>query len=105
MQEFNKLVRDKIPEIIERNNEICTTKILNDDEYLKELNIKLQEEVKEYLESGEVEELADIEEVLRAILDVKNTSYSDFENLRKVKVNKRGAFKNKIFLISTDYKK
>lgn len=105
MQEFNKLVRDKIPEIIERNNEICTTKILNDDEYLKELNIKLQEEVKEYLESGEVEELADIEEVLRAILDAKNTSYNEFENIRLNKVNKRGAFKNKIFLISTDNKK
>ena len=105
MKVFNKLVRDKIPEIINRNNEECNTRILDDKEYLQELNTKLQEEVKEYLESGEVEELADIEEVLRAILDAKKTSYNEFENIRLNKVNKRGAFKNKIFLISTDYKK
>lgn len=103
MKIFNKLVRDKIPEIIrEKDNRTCTTEILDDDKYLEELNRKLQEELKEYLESGEVEELADLEEVLRAILKVKKVDYNNFEKIRKDKVEKRGAFDKKIFLISTD---
>ena len=102
MKVFNKLVRDKIPEIIENNNESCKTRILSDDEYLVELNKKIKEELNEYLESGEIEELADLEEVLRAILDVKKCSYEDFEKIRQNKVDKRGAFKHKIFLESTD---
>lgn len=103
MKIFNKLVRDKIPEIIrEKDNKTCTTEILDDDKYLEELNRKLQEELKEYLESGEVEELADLEEVLRAILKVKKVDYNNFEKIRKDKAEKRGAFDKKIFLISTD---
>ena len=103
MKIYNKLVRDKIPEIIKSNGaKEVNIKILNDDEYLFALNTKLQEELKEYLENGDVEELADIEEVLRAILDTKKTSYQDFENIRLSKANKRGAFKNRIFLESVD---
>jgi len=49
-----------------------------------------------------VEELADIEEVLRAILDVKKCTYENFEEIRQTKVDKRGAFKQKIFLESTE---
>ena len=104
MKIFNKLVRDKIPEIIESNNEICKTKILSENDYLIELNKKLQEEVGEYLASGEIEELADIEEVLRAILDIKECSYDNFERIRKSKVDMRGAFKERIFLEYTDRK-
>lgn len=99
---YNKLVRDKIPQIIEDNGDHCHTKILNNDEYLTELNAKLHEEMKEYLESGEIEELADLEEVLRAIVEAKGYRHSDFENIRLQKVEKRGAFKEKIFLISTN---
>lgn len=73
---------------------------MEDDEYLETLNTKMQEELKEYLESGEVEELEDLEEVLRAILDVKNISYEEFEKIRNAKVDKRGSFKKKIFLES-----
>lgn len=98
MGSYKKLVRDKIPEIIKKNNEKPITRILNDEEYLKELNIKIQEELKEYLESGDVEELADLEEVLRAILDAKNITYEEFEEIRNKKVQKRGAFKEKIYL-------
>ena len=98
MKIYNKLVRDKIPEICKMNNQVPTTRILNDKEYLKELNIKMQEELKEYLESGDVEELADLEEVMRAILDAKNVSYEEFEEIRNKKVKKRGAFKEKIYL-------
>ena len=102
MKVYNKLVRDKIPEIIKNNGDEPKTRILSDEEYLSELNKKLQEEMKEYLESGDIEELADLEEVLLAILDAKNISHEEFEKIRLEKVKKRGAFKNKIFLESTD---
>ncbi len=101
MKNFNKLVRDKIPEKIESNGECCEIEILSDERFLEELNKKLQEEVKEYLESGEVEELADIEEVLRGILLAKKVTLQQFENIRKTKADKRGSFEKKIFLKST----
>lgn len=98
MKEYNKLVRDKIPEIINNDNRVAVTRILDNEEYLKELNTKLQEEVKEYLEDNNVEELADIIEVIYGILDSKNVSKEEFEKVRLEKVNKRGAFKQRIFL-------
>jgi len=98
MKIYNKLVRDNIPEIMVKNGADPVTRLLNDEEYLKELNTKLLEEVNEYLEDGNIKELADIEEVLRAILDIKKVSYDDFEKIRKEKVIKRGAFKKRIFL-------
>ena len=101
MKIYNKLVRDKIPEIIASDDgKTCVTRIMEDDEYLEALNAKMQEELTEYLESGDVEELADLEEVLRAILDVKKVTYEEFEKIRLAKVEKRGAFKKKIFLES-----
>ena len=98
MRSYNKLVRDNIPNIISENGEKPITRVLTDEEYIRELNFKIEEEVKEYLLDFSVEELADIEEVLRAILDYKNVSYEEFEKVRLNKVNKRGAFKDKIFL-------
>lgn len=98
MKIYNKLVRDNIPGIMIKNGAEPVTRILSDEEYSVELDRKLQEEVQEYLKDGNVEELADIEEVLRAILDVKKVSYTEFEEIREQKVLKRGAFKKKIFL-------
>jgi len=96
---YKKLVRDYIPKIIEeKEKRFCITRVLSDEEYLEELNKKIQEELNEYLESGEIEELADLEEVLRAILDSKGVSYEEFERVRQEKVNKRGAFKDRIYL-------
>lgn len=98
MKIYNKLVRDNIPEIMIKNGANPVTRILTDEEYLEELNKKLSEEVKEYLESGETEELADIEEVILAILNTKGLSRNNLEEIRKEKASKRGAFDNKIFL-------
>lgn len=98
MKIYNKLVRDNIPEIMIKNNAKPVTRILSDEEYLIELNKKLLEEVKEYLESGEIEELADIEEVILAILNVKNLTKDNLEEIRQTKVKKRGAFNKKIYL-------
>ena len=100
---YNKLVRDKIPGIILSNGaKNCKTRVLDDDEYLKYLKLKLQEEVNEYLESEEIEELADIEEVIRAILNASNVDYSELELIRNSKAEKRGAFNDKIYLESVE---
>lgn len=100
MKIYNKLVRDNIPDIMIKKGINPVIRILSDEEYLVELNKKLLEEVNEYLESGEILELADIEEVILAILEYKKVSKSEFEDIRKSKVLKRGAFKDKIFLES-----
>ena len=102
MKKYNKLIRDKIPEIIETEGRTCKIETLSDEEYLIHLNEKLLEEANEYLESGEVEELADLEEVLRAILKAKNVDYESFEKIRTDKVEKRGAFDKKMLLKETD---
>ena len=102
MKIYNKLVRDNIPEIMIKNGAVPVTRILSDEEYLNELNKKLQEELNEYLQDGDVLELADLEEVLLAILKVKNITKEEFDNIRIEKVNKRGAFDKKIFLESEE---
>lgn len=99
MRRYNKLVRDNIPQIImENEGRFAKTRTLNDEEFLLELNRKLQEELREYLSSGDIEELADLEEVVRGVLDAKHVKYEDFEKIRKDKAEKRGSFKKRIFL-------
>jgi len=102
MKIFKKLVRDKIPEIIRKNGETPTIRKLGDEEYSIELSKKLQEEVNEYLADGNIEELADIEEVLRALVALKGVSYEDFDKMREEKCEKRGAFKDRVFLESAN---
>ena len=102
MKIYNKLVRDKIEEIMISNGAKPITRILSDEEYKKELDKKLLEEVKEYLESGEIEELADIEEVILAILNTKEKTKENLEEIRNNKFLKRGAFHKKIFLERED---
>lgn len=98
MKRYNKLVRDKIIDIIEADGRIAKYRILDDNEYRQELNKKLQEEVKEYLEDNNVEELADIVEVIYGILNSMNVSIQEFEKVRINKQEKRGAFEKKIYL-------
>ena len=97
-QIYNKLVRDKIPEIISKNDGEPIIEILEDIEYKKMLDEKLLEEVNEYMGDDSLEELADITEVILAILKYKNISVSEFENVVKNKRDKKGGFENKIFL-------
>ena len=98
MKIYNKLVRDNIEEIMISKGAKPVTRILSDEEYLTELNKKLLEEVNEYLESEDTEELADIKEVFLAILEAKQISNETLEEIRLKKVKKRGAFKKRIFL-------
>lgn len=98
MKIYNKLVRDKITDIIEADGRITKYRILDDNEYRQELNKKLQEEVKEYLEDNNAEELADIVEVIYGILNSMDVSIKEFEKIRINKQEKRGAFEKKIYL-------
>lgn len=102
---MNKLVRDKIPKIIENNNEIPEFKILSDDEYLIELNKKLLEECNEVLtaetKESRLEEMADLLEVMKALAKIDNYNLEDISNKAKEKAQKRGAFDKKIYLIKT----
>ena len=98
MKTYNKLVRDNIPQIIEQSGKTCKIRVLSDDEYLSQLNAKLGEEFAEYLQSGEVEELADIVEVALAIARAKGVTTEKFDEIRLEKAHKNGAFDKKLFL-------
>ena len=95
---YDKLVRDKIPEIIEAQGSKAIVEALDNGNFQKYLDIKLGEELKEYLEDGSVEELADLVEVVYALLDCKGVSCKEFEKMRIAKVEKRGAFKKRLLL-------
>ena len=101
MKIYNKLVRDNIPDIILKDNELPCTRVLDDKEYIKELNKKLMEEVNEYLEEQNIGEMVDILEVVRAICDYNNVPFEEIEKKRIDKKNKRGGFEKKIFLEKT----
>lgn len=96
-----KLVRDRIPEIIVKNGDTPSTRILTEAEYLKALDSKLQEEVAEYLECNDLAELADVLEVVRAIADARGTGIDSIEHIRMQKLKERGGFKDKIYLYNT----
>jgi len=98
MRILNKLVRDKIPTIIENKDEKSVTRILNNSEYETELRKKLQEEVNEFLQDDNCDELADIMEVVYALAKTKDMSHEELEEIRKKKYEERGGFEEKIFL-------
>ena len=98
---YNKLIRDKIPEIITlKEGMICDYKILNDEEYLQELDKKIFEEAQEFVEDHSIEELADLMEVIYNVMEARNISMEDVEKARKLKNEEKGLFKNKIYLIN-----
>ncbi len=105
MKVYNKLVRDRIPEIIEADGKTCTTRILSDGEYVACLEEKLNEEVAEYQADHNLEEMADILEVLQAICIAKGYSLEELEALRANKAKKRGGFQKRIFLESVEAQK
>ena len=95
---YQKLVRDRIPEIIRDSGKRCEYTILSDDDYIQMLDAKLSEELAEYLESKSMEELADLLEVIRAIAKARGSSIDAVEAIRRDKAVKRGAFDQKILL-------
>ncbi len=95
---YNKLVRDRIPEIIEMSGRTCTIEYLSDEDYLHMLETKLDEELAEYHQDQSIEELADLLEVIRAVVIARGSSLEELERIRAEKAQKRGGFEKKILL-------
>lgn len=106
MPNYNKLVRDHIPEIIEKQGKQCSTKILDYEEYIKELKKKGFEELEEYINAesnkAALEELADVLEIIHALAKYHGASIEQVEEIRMQKETERGSFNRRIFLIEAD---
>ncbi|SFK79778.1 Predicted house-cleaning noncanonical NTP pyrophosphatase, all-alpha NTP-PPase (MazG) superfamily [Paenibacillus sp. 1_12] len=105
MKMYNKLIRDKIPQVMDAKGVAYSIRELSDREYVEKLNEKLQEELDEYIAAesiDQVEELADLVELVYAILDNKGVSVEEFEKVRLKKKEDRGAFSKKLLLLSTN---
>lgn len=101
MPVYHKLVRDLIPEIIEKSGKQCTLRTMDDVEYLSALHTKLGEELAEYLEADQthaLEELADLLEVVRATVVARGFTLEQLEQVRAAKAEKRGGFAKKLLL-------
>ena len=98
VRKYNKLVRDRIPEIIEASGKNCVTKELSDEEYIEMLDAKLDEELAEYHKDKNIGELADLLEVIRAAAIARGYSIEELEKVRAEKAEKRGGFEKKILL-------
>lgn len=95
---YNKLVRDKIPQIIAASGKNCVTEVLQEDAYLQKLDEKLGEELAEYQESKSLEELADLLEVMAAVVKARGYTWEELERIRARKREKRGGFEDRILL-------
>ncbi len=95
---YDKLVRDKIPEIIEASGKKCVIEIADDETYEQKLEEKLQEELDEYLETKDIVELADLVEVVRALVEARGMTWEDLEALQERKREERGGFSQQVIL-------
>ena len=99
--EYNKAIRDKIPEIIQKDGYLCNVKTLSDGEFLEHLEKKISEEVAEYQNDKNPEELADILEVIYRVAQLRGVSKEELEKIRIKKSEERGGFEKNLFLIDT----
>lgn len=95
---YNKLVRDKVPEVIIKNGEKPFTHIAGEKEYWEKLKEKLLEETNEFLENDDKKELIDILEVIDEICEFKKINKNELKILQQQKANERGKFKKRIIL-------
>lgn len=99
---YNKLVRDKIPEMIRAQGETPHVRVLETDEYIRCLEDKLNEEVSEYHRDKTPEELADILEVVYALAQARGCTVEQLQEIFRNKHDARGGFHDRIFLVSKD---
>lgn len=105
MKVYNKLIRDKIPSIIEASGKRANVEVMSDKEYERALDAKLSEELNEYNENKDINELADLLEVIYAIVEHKGLSIEEFEKIRLNKKEERGGFKEKLLLYNVENNK
>ena len=101
IKKYNKLVRDRIPDIIRSSGVECKIEILTDEDYLRMIDAKLDEELAEYHKDQNIEELADLLEVIRAAAVARGYSIDELESVRAKKAEERGGFEQKILLVET----
>lgn len=99
--QYHKLVRDNIPEIIAKTGKLARMHIADKEEYEQKLKEKLLEEATELAEAMNIEEMADVLEVIHAICDLKGIDKNQIESVRLKKAEDRGAFKQQIILEET----
>lgn len=99
---YNKLVRDRIPQLIRESGRNCSSRILNEDEYFDALLDKVVEEIEEYRLSGNEEELADVFEVLDCLVQLKEYEPMHIDYLKLIRREARGSFKERVQLIEVD---
>lgn len=99
--QYHKLVRDNIPEIIAKTGKLARMHIADKKEYEQKLKEKLLEEAAELAEAMNIEEMADVLEVIHAICDLKGIDKNQIESVRLKKAEDRGAFKQRIILEET----
>ena len=95
---YNKLVRDRIPQIIEGSGKTCVTEVLSREAYLHALNEKLNEELAEYQQSKALEELADLLEVMEAVAKARGDTWEELMKVKLEKKQKRGGFDKMLLL-------
>lgn len=95
---YDKLIRDNIPEIIKKSGKKCTIEILSNKRYIEMLDKKLDEELAEYHKDQNIEELADLLEVIYAATEARGYTINQLEEIRLKKQVERGAFKEKLLL-------
>ena len=96
---YYKLVRDFIPEIIQAKGQCCITRVLDETEYLEMIDAKLDEELAEYRKERNIEELADLLEVIYAAAEAKGYSREQLEQVRANKALQRGGFRKRLLLL------
>ncbi len=96
---YNKLVRDKIPNNINsQKGKRAIYRQMDNEEYLKELNRKVLEEAKEFIEANDVEELADVMEVIESIMKSKDITWDEVRKVQRAKRDLKGGFDSKLYL-------
>ncbi len=96
--QYNKLIRDRIPEILKSKGKEAITEVLAPQDYLDRLHEKLDEELEEYHETCSIDELVDLVEVIYGILDYRCVTKEEFEEIRWLKKEKRGSFEKRLLL-------
>lgn len=106
---YNKLIRDRIPEITKADGWLSITRVMGQVEFIKELKKKILEEAEELNEGKDhknlIEELADIQEIIDATLAEKKIKFSDFRKIQAQKRKNGGGFRKKLFLIKTVHRR
>ena len=102
LKRYDKLVRDRIPEVIQAQGKKVVWRILTEEEHLVKLEEKLYEEVEEYQEDKSLDEMADVLEVLYSICSARGYTAAELEAEREKKAKNRGGFKDRIFLEYVD---